>query len=487
MLSTRRRIGTWYRKWTGRREKRWYPRSVRGRWSAPMKGPMARPTASTSRPWPVPPSGIVRRPRNGQFWWLRRKGAGTGRWARRGMLSHPVGTNTDRPTVGPLLRRKLTKTMPQGLALMPPVRLHHDRTTSEWETTGLEPGEGEQGLEVKTPSLPTESRPEWTPMLELCSEDEEDPLSWEKYLASLAHKEQAHTESLQHLAPLSNMPESAPESQADNITNTPEAESEPAEAHELTGEGTTNTTDPTTSDGFTEGDEGDGDIDYDELEAMYHGAPMCQDDQHEGILPSVAPEYHQVPSPPTATLDEPGAGTSMAPDAPTVSPLEAMLDEPEADAGTMPDASPATELRLLQSPEQEQATLRRDTPSAEQAEHSPQWVESSPLPSDASPPGSRLLLIRNTTFARPGNWIFIDQPVGRGEWWEQHRRSGCPRQGWQHQNDSYRTGHWCLPHGNWVNWGECVVSTLVRKRITVDSDIDSLTGADPRTDRLEMW
>ena len=48
------------------------------------------------------------------------------------------------------------------------------------------------------------------------------------------------------------------------------------------------------------------------------------------------------------------------------SPLEAMLDEPEADAGTAPDASPAMELQLLQSPEQEQATLRRDTPSAEQ-------------------------------------------------------------------------------------------------------------------------
>ena len=79
-----------------------------------------------------------------------------------------------------------------------------------------------------------------------------------------------------------NTPESAPESQADNITDTPEAESESAEAHELTGEGTTNATDPTTSDGFTEGDEGDegdGDIDYDELEAMYHGAPTCRDDQ----------------------------------------------------------------------------------------------------------------------------------------------------------------------------------------------------------------
>ena len=91
-------------------------------------------------------------------------------------------------------------------------------------------------------------------MLELHSEDEEDPLSWEKYLASLECKEQACSESLQCLVPLPNTPESAPESQADNIANTPEAESEPAEAHELTGEGTTDATDPTTSDGFTEGD-----------------------------------------------------------------------------------------------------------------------------------------------------------------------------------------------------------------------------------------
>ena len=114
---------------------------------------------------------------------------------------------------------------------------------------------------------------------------------------------------------------------------------------------------------------------------------MCWDDRHEGILLSVAPEHHPVPSPPTATLDKPGAGTGMAPDAPTVSPLEVMLDEPEADAGAVPDASPAMELQLLQSPEQEQATLRRDTPSAEQAKHSPQRVKSSPPPSDASPPG----------------------------------------------------------------------------------------------------
>ena len=178
-------------------------------------------------------------------------------------------------------------------------------------------------------------------MLELCSEDEEDPLSWEKYLASLEHKEKACTESLQCLVLLSNTPESAPEPQADNIADTSEVKSEPAEAHELTGEGTTNAMDPSTSDGFTEGD---GDIDYDELEVMYHGTPMYRDDRREGIFPSVAPEHHPVPSPLTATSDEPGAGTSMAPDAPTASPLEAMLDEPEADTGAVPDASSAMEL-----------------------------------------------------------------------------------------------------------------------------------------------
>ena len=121
------------------------------------------------------------------------------------------------------------------------------------------------------------------------------------------------------------MPESAPESQAEHIADTPEAEPEPAEAHELTGEGTTNATDPTTSDG---GSEGDGDIDYDELEAMYCGASTCRDDRHKGIFPSAAPEHHPVPSPPTATSDEPGTGTNMVPDATTASQLEAMLDEP---------------------------------------------------------------------------------------------------------------------------------------------------------------
>ena len=120
---------------------------------------------------------------------------------------------------------------------------------------------------------------------------------------------------------------------------------------------------------------------------MYHGTPMCRDDRREGIFPSAAPEHHPVPSPPATTSDKSRAGTSMVLDAPKASPLEAMLDEPEVDTGAAPDASSAMELRLLQSLEQEQATLMRDTPSAEQAEHSPQWVESSLPPSDALPPG----------------------------------------------------------------------------------------------------
>ena len=89
----------------------------------------------------------------------------------------------------PPAEKTLTKTMPQGLAPTPPVRLHRDHTTSKQETTDPEPVEGEQGPEVKTPSPLTESQPEQTPMLELCSEDEEDPLSWEKYLASKERKE----------------------------------------------------------------------------------------------------------------------------------------------------------------------------------------------------------------------------------------------------------------------------------------------------------
>ena len=90
-------------------------------------------------------------------------------------------------------------------------------------------------------------------------------------------------ESLQRLAPLPNTPESTPESQTGTIADTPEAELEPVKAHELTGEGTTNAMDPTTSDGFTEGDEGDCEIDYEELEEMYRGVPTCRDDWREGI------------------------------------------------------------------------------------------------------------------------------------------------------------------------------------------------------------
>ena len=294
---------------------------------------------------------------------------------------------------------------------MPLVRLCHDHTTSEWETTGPEPAEVKQGLEAETLPPAAEHQPERIPMPELRSEDEDNPLDWDKFLAQ---QEQAHTESLQCLAPLPNTPESVPESQAGTIADTPEVESEPAEAHKLTGEGTTNATDPTTSDGFTEGDEGDCTISWKELEEMYRGAPTCRDDWCEGILPSAAPKHHPVPSPPDTILDEPGVGTGTVPDAPTASPLEAMLDEPKAGTDTAPDASPATELRLLQSPEQEQATLRRDTLSAEQAEHFPQWVESSPPPSDASTAWAHLLLIGNTTIAKPGNWIFVDQPIGRG-------------------------------------------------------------------------
>ena len=89
----------------------------------------------------------------------------------------------------PPAEKTLTKTMPQGLAPTPLVKLRRNHTTSERESTGLEPAEGEQVLEVKTPSPLTESQPEWTPTPELRSEDEEDPLNWEKYLVSLEHKE----------------------------------------------------------------------------------------------------------------------------------------------------------------------------------------------------------------------------------------------------------------------------------------------------------
>ena len=113
--------------------------------------------------------------------------------------------------------------------------------------------------------------------------------------------------SLECLVPLADTSESEPESQASTIANTPEAESEPAEAHELTGEGTTDTdaTDPTTSDRLTESDKGDYAINWEELEAMYQGTSTCRNDRHEGILPPMTPELHPVPSPPDTMLDEP--------------------------------------------------------------------------------------------------------------------------------------------------------------------------------------
>ena len=48
----------------------------------------------------------IRKLRSGRFWQQKRKGVGTGRRARRGALSLAGGTNTGRPTVGPLLWRK---------------------------------------------------------------------------------------------------------------------------------------------------------------------------------------------------------------------------------------------------------------------------------------------------------------------------------------------------------------------------------------------
>ena len=121
---------------------------------------------------------------------------------------------------------------------------------------------------------------------------------------------------------IANMPKTEPESQAGTIGDTLKMESELAEAHELTREGTTdaNATDPTTSDGLTEGDKGDYTIDWEELEVMYRGTSMCWDDHRKGILPATTPELHPVPS-----------------------PLDAMLDEPKVDTGTAPDASPVME------------------------------------------------------------------------------------------------------------------------------------------------
>ena len=280
------------------------------------------------------------------------------------------------------MEKTLTKMMPQHPVPTSLVRLHHDRTTSEWETTNQSQLRRNRVLKLNLHHR--NHQPEQIPMPELHSEDEDDPLDEDKFWA----EEQAHAASLQRLVPLANTPESELESQAGTIADTPDAESEPAGAHELTGEGTTNAdaTDPTTSDGLTEGNEGDYAINWEELEAMYRGTSTCWDDCRTGILLPTTPELHPVPSPPDAILDEPGADTGTVPDAPPASPPEAMLDEPEADAGTAPDASPAMELRLLQSsgvPEQEPATLRSDTPPSKQAEHSPQQAESLPPPADA--------------------------------------------------------------------------------------------------------
>ena len=225
----------------------------------------------------------------------------------------------------PPTEETLTKMMPQCPVQTAPVRLHRDRTTSKWETTDPELAEEEQGSEAESPPMTAEGPPERVPMLELHSDEEYDPLDENKVRA----KDRAHVASLEHLAPLADTPEAEPEWQAGTIADTPELESEPAEAHELTGEGTTDadTTDPTTSDGHTEGDEGDYAINWEELEAMYWGTSMCWDDRRKGILLPTTPELHPVPSPP-----------------------DAMLDEPEADASTAPDASPVTELWLLQEP-----------------------------------------------------------------------------------------------------------------------------------------
>ena len=68
-------------------------------------------------------------------------------------------------------------------------------------------------------------------MPELRSEDEEDPLNEDKFRRSQERKARARAEALQHLVPLLSPPKPAPESQAERIANTQEAESDPAEAH----------------------------------------------------------------------------------------------------------------------------------------------------------------------------------------------------------------------------------------------------------------
>ena len=204
----------------------------------------------------------------------------------------------------------------------------------------------------------------------------------DKFLRSQERKARARAEALQCLVPLPSPPESAPESQAEHIADTPEAEPEPAEAHELTGRALPmlQTLPPATG------------VAREMATSITMSWRQCtMVPPHAGMTGMRVSSRRQLQNitqcraHPTATSDEPGTGTGMVPDATTVSQLEAMLDEPEADAGAAPDASPATELRLLQSPDPEQTTLMRDTPLAEQAEHSPR-VESSP-PSDASLPG----------------------------------------------------------------------------------------------------
>ena len=71
--------------------------------------------------------------------------------------------------------------MPQCPAPTLPVRLHHDHTTSEWETTDPEPAEEEQGSEAESPPPVAEEPPERVPMPELRSEDEDDPLDEDKF------------------------------------------------------------------------------------------------------------------------------------------------------------------------------------------------------------------------------------------------------------------------------------------------------------------
>ena len=83
--------------------------------------------------------------------------------------------------------------MPQGQVPTLPVRLHHNCTTSKRESTSLEPAREERGAEAEPPPPVAGDQPEWTPTLELHSEDEDDPLDWDKFLAQ---QERASTEFL---------------------------------------------------------------------------------------------------------------------------------------------------------------------------------------------------------------------------------------------------------------------------------------------------